>query len=284
MLKAEGLQVNRKRVQRLMRKMGIAALGPKPNTTKPAPGPAKPGVGGRHHVFAHRPWLSFSISSPSSTGRAVRFWRGGCRTRWTSRSAWRLWKRRWRRTARRRFSTRSSCCAADRDRSCGLAFAHVLALPPDTRVKSSGRLVQQLLLPGIDLVRVNLMALARSATVAYSRTASSAIFAFNAASIFRRVFSSSCPPSIKRSGPFPTKPPVLKSGSISIMVAGTRSNGTRGDLFTDGPCRCDEPCPVEDVHVGRPTVRLARSPPPQCEARGFCHSLSNTRTTPFAAH
>jgi hypothetical protein len=38
MLKAEGLQVNRKRVQRLMRKMGIAALGPKPNTTRPAPG------------------------------------------------------------------------------------------------------------------------------------------------------------------------------------------------------------------------------------------------------
>jgi hypothetical protein len=36
MLKAEGLQA--KRVQRLMRKMGIAALGPKPNTTKPAPG------------------------------------------------------------------------------------------------------------------------------------------------------------------------------------------------------------------------------------------------------
>lgn len=38
MLKAEGLSVNRKRVQRLMRKMGIAALGPKPNTSKPAPG------------------------------------------------------------------------------------------------------------------------------------------------------------------------------------------------------------------------------------------------------
>ncbi|WP_258769976.1 IS3 family transposase [Bradyrhizobium arachidis] len=38
MLKAEGLQVNRKRVQRLMRKMGIAALGPRPNTTRPAPG------------------------------------------------------------------------------------------------------------------------------------------------------------------------------------------------------------------------------------------------------
>ena len=30
--------MNRKRVQRLMRLMGIAALGPKPKTTKPAPG------------------------------------------------------------------------------------------------------------------------------------------------------------------------------------------------------------------------------------------------------
>jgi putative transposase len=38
MLKAEGEKINRKRVQRLMRKMGIAALGPKPDTTKPAPG------------------------------------------------------------------------------------------------------------------------------------------------------------------------------------------------------------------------------------------------------
>ncbi len=38
MLRAEGEKINRKRVQRLMRKMGIAALGPKPNATKPAPG------------------------------------------------------------------------------------------------------------------------------------------------------------------------------------------------------------------------------------------------------
>jgi putative transposase len=38
MLRAEGRAVNRKRVQRLMRRMGIAALGPKPRTTKPAPG------------------------------------------------------------------------------------------------------------------------------------------------------------------------------------------------------------------------------------------------------
>jgi putative transposase len=35
---AEGLPINRKRMQRLMRQMGIAALGPKPRTTKPALG------------------------------------------------------------------------------------------------------------------------------------------------------------------------------------------------------------------------------------------------------
>jgi putative transposase len=38
MLRAEGIPINRKRVQRLMRRMGIAALGPKPRTSKPAPG------------------------------------------------------------------------------------------------------------------------------------------------------------------------------------------------------------------------------------------------------
>jgi transposase InsO family protein len=38
MLRAEGLRINRKRVQRLMQRMGIEALGPKPRTTKPAPG------------------------------------------------------------------------------------------------------------------------------------------------------------------------------------------------------------------------------------------------------
>jgi putative transposase len=38
MLRAEGRTINRKRVQRLMRTMGIAALGPKPRTTRPAPG------------------------------------------------------------------------------------------------------------------------------------------------------------------------------------------------------------------------------------------------------
>ena len=37
-LRSEAHQINRKRVQRLMRTMGIVALGPKPNTSKPAPG------------------------------------------------------------------------------------------------------------------------------------------------------------------------------------------------------------------------------------------------------
>jgi putative transposase len=38
MLGTEEHRINRKRMQRLMRKMGIAALGPKPRTTKPQPG------------------------------------------------------------------------------------------------------------------------------------------------------------------------------------------------------------------------------------------------------
>src|SRR5215472_10391824 len=38
MLQGDGAAVNRKRVQRLMRLMGIAAVGPKPRTSKPAPG------------------------------------------------------------------------------------------------------------------------------------------------------------------------------------------------------------------------------------------------------
>lgn len=36
-LKAEGVEVNRKRVQRLMRLMGLESAAPKPNTSKPAP-------------------------------------------------------------------------------------------------------------------------------------------------------------------------------------------------------------------------------------------------------
>jgi putative transposase len=38
MLRAEGQRINRKRVRRLMRLMGLTALGPRPQTSKPAPG------------------------------------------------------------------------------------------------------------------------------------------------------------------------------------------------------------------------------------------------------
>jgi putative transposase len=55
MLKEEGFAINRKRVQRLMRKMGIAALGPKPRTTTPAPG---------HKVFPY-PLRGLAIDRPN---------------------------------------------------------------------------------------------------------------------------------------------------------------------------------------------------------------------------
>jgi putative transposase len=66
MLRAEGWvlgldpRINRKRVQRLMRRMGIAALGPKPRTTKPAPG---------HRIF---PYLlrSMAIDRPNQVWAA----------------------------------------------------------------------------------------------------------------------------------------------------------------------------------------------------------------------
>ena len=44
MLRAEGELISRKRVQRLMRLMGIVALGPKPRTSQPAP---------RHKVYPY---------------------------------------------------------------------------------------------------------------------------------------------------------------------------------------------------------------------------------------
>lgn len=47
LLSAEGARVNRKRVRRLMRVMGIAALGPKPRTSKP-------GAGHRIHPYLLR--------------------------------------------------------------------------------------------------------------------------------------------------------------------------------------------------------------------------------------
>src|SRR4051812_23953242 len=94
MLRADGWTINRKRVQRLMRRMGIVALGPKPRTTKPAPGHAihpyllrelrveRPNQVWAADITYARSGAAFSTSSPSWTGPAGRCWRGGCRTRW----------------------------------------------------------------------------------------------------------------------------------------------------------------------------------------------------------
>jgi putative transposase len=92
MLSENGAHVNRKRVQRLMRQMGMEALGPKPRTSKPAPG---------HKIY---PYLlrGLKIERPNqvrAAGRgylylvAVMDWASravlscGCRIRWTPRSA-----------------------------------------------------------------------------------------------------------------------------------------------------------------------------------------------------
>ena len=59
MLRAEEHLVNRKRARRLMRKIGIAALGPRPRTTCAGPlslarssdRAAEPGLVRRHHIY-----------------------------------------------------------------------------------------------------------------------------------------------------------------------------------------------------------------------------------------
>ncbi len=117
MLRAEGPPINRKRVQRLMRQMGIAALGPKPRTTRPAPG---------HKMFPYllrglaieRPnqvWAADITYVPIGRGflylvaimdwasRAVLAWR--LSNTMDARSASRRWRRRWRASACRRSST-----------------------------------------------------------------------------------------------------------------------------------------------------------------------------------
>ena len=90
MLRAEGRPINRKRVQRLMRLMGIVALGPKPNTSQPAPGhkiypyllrdlvidQPQPGLGGRHHLPADAarvfvPGRDHRLGEPGGAGLAA---------------------------------------------------------------------------------------------------------------------------------------------------------------------------------------------------------------------
>ena len=84
-----GREVNRKRVQRLMRKMGIAALGPKPRHEQAGAGPqdlplsaaqsgdraAEPRLGRGYHVISDRPRLPLSggdhrLGEPRGSGVA----------------------------------------------------------------------------------------------------------------------------------------------------------------------------------------------------------------------
>jgi putative transposase len=60
LLTGDGHAVNRKRVQRLMRLMGIAALGPKPRTSKPTPG---------HRIFPHL-LRDMTLTSPNQVWAA----------------------------------------------------------------------------------------------------------------------------------------------------------------------------------------------------------------------
>ena len=94
--------MNRKRVQRLMRLMGIAALG-RGRTSKLAHGhkiypyllrtddrAREPRLGCRHHLYSDR---ARSLSRwRSSTGHRARCLGGGCRTRWTFRSVQGAWR------------------------------------------------------------------------------------------------------------------------------------------------------------------------------------------------
>src|SRR5271168_2215380 len=116
-LNEEGRGVNRKRVQRLMRLMGLEGLVPRPGTSKAAPGNKiypylLRGVSiiEPNHVWAsditYIPMASgFLYLVGSSTGPAARCWPGGCRTRWTARSASRRWRRLYNGTVNRGYST-----------------------------------------------------------------------------------------------------------------------------------------------------------------------------------
>jgi len=117
-LREEGFPIDRKRVRRLMRLMGIAALGPKPRTTKPASGhKIYPYL--RRDLTIERPnqvWAADITYIPIGRGflylvavidwasRAVLSWRLS-NTMDASFSAWRRWRKRWPGMANRRSST-----------------------------------------------------------------------------------------------------------------------------------------------------------------------------------
>ena len=111
-------EVGRLHVATLMKKMGIAAIYRRPNTSKPAPGHkiypyllrklavTRPNQvwAARHHLRADGAGLRLScrhrrLVQPHGS------WPGGCRSRWRPTSASRHWRKRWRGTASPRSST-----------------------------------------------------------------------------------------------------------------------------------------------------------------------------------
>ena len=106
MLSQQGLEVGRRHVRTLMRRMAITAIYRKPNTSKPAPG---------HRIYTYllrglaitRPnqaWAmdityipmarGFVYLAAVLTGSAVAYSRGGCRSPWIPASASMGWRKR----------------------------------------------------------------------------------------------------------------------------------------------------------------------------------------------
>jgi putative transposase len=77
MLRAEGFPINRKRVQRLTRQMGIAALGPEAEhqQTRTCDRAGELALGGGHHLHSDRARLSLSGGDHRLASRAVLSWR-----------------------------------------------------------------------------------------------------------------------------------------------------------------------------------------------------------------
>ena len=116
-LRGLGYVINRKRVQRLMRTLGLAGMAPGPNTSKPHP---------QHKLYPYllrgvdiiapnQVWSTdITVSDcytvlctwwQSSTGTAARCWHGGYRTQWMPGSVWIAWRKPLRIMARQRYST-----------------------------------------------------------------------------------------------------------------------------------------------------------------------------------
>lgn len=124
LLRQEGFKIGRQHVGTLMKTIAIEAIYRRPSTSKALLSLSKgPRWGTRSIPICCASWRScvptksgrptsvtfrwrgaLSISLPSWTGSAARFWPGGCRSRWKPIFVSRLWKKHWRASANRRFS------------------------------------------------------------------------------------------------------------------------------------------------------------------------------------